>query len=134
LLWDVTSPETPEACRIDKWLWCVRVFRSRALATDACRAGSVDLNGQAAKPSRDVRPGDEVVVRFGLLTRTLRVTGVPRARLGAALVPTVCDDLTPASEKEKPKRDALGHFLAREKGSGRPTKRDRRLLDRLLES
>jgi ribosome-associated heat shock protein Hsp15 len=119
--------------RLDKWLWAVRIFRTRSLATDACRAGSVEINEQPAKPARDVRAGERVVVRQGLVTRTLVVRGMPRSRVGAKIVPEYCEDLTPASEFEKAKTQPLQQLLAREKGAGRPTKRDRRLLDQLLD-
>jgi len=120
------------AGRLDKWLWSVRVFRSRSLASDACRAGSVAVNEQPAKPARDVRPGETITVRLGIVTRTLRVVDVPRSRVGAKLVARFCDDLTPPEELAKAKEQPLQQMLAREKGSGRPTKRDRRLLDRFL--
>ena len=126
-----TAPVSP-AGRLDKWLWSVRVFRSRSLASDACRAGSVAVNEQLAKPARDVRPGETVTVRLGIVTRTLRVVDVPRSRVGAKLVTQFCDDLTPPEELAKAKEQPLQQMLAREKGSGRPTKRDRRLLDRLI--
>ena len=120
------------AGRLDKWLWSVRVFRSRSLASDACRAGSVAVNEQPAKPARDVRPGETITVRLGIVTRTLRVVDVPRSRVGTKLVARFCDDLTPPEELAKAKEQPLQQMLAREKGSGRPTKRDRRLLDRFL--
>jgi ribosome-associated heat shock protein Hsp15 len=123
---------TPEAGRIDKWLWAVRIFRTRSLATDACRAGSVTVNGQAAKPSRDAHPGETIVVRQGLIRRTLKVLAVPPARLGAKLVANFCEDQTPPEEFAKARAQRVQQFLARAKGSGRPTKRDRRLLDRLF--
>jgi ribosome-associated heat shock protein Hsp15 len=128
------SISATSSCRLDKWLWAVRLFKTRSLATDACRAGSVDVNAQPAKPSRDVRGGEEIVVRQGLVTRTLRVVGLPLSRVGAKLVPDYCTDLTPPEEFEKARQQPLQQLLAREKGSGRPTKRDRRLLDQLLES
>ena len=124
--------ESPPAERIDKWLWAVRVFRTRSLATDACRAGSVTVNGQPAKPARAVHPGDRVIVRLGLIHRTLEVRGVPRARVGAALVGAYCADHTPPAEYEQARARRVEQFLARAKGSGRPTKRDRRRLDRLF--
>ena len=123
---------TPEAGRIDKWLWAVRIFRTRSLATDACRAGSVTVNGQPAKPSRDTRAGEVIVVRQGLIRRTLKVLAVPPARLGAKLVANFCEDQTPPEEFAKARAQRVQQFLARAKGSGRPTKRDRRLLDRLF--
>jgi ribosome-associated heat shock protein Hsp15 len=118
--------------RLDKWLWTVRLFKTRSLATDACRAGSVAVNGQAAKPSRDLRSGETVILKQGLITRTLHVVGFPSSRVGAKLVPLYCEDRTPPEEFEKIKVSPIEHFLAREKGSGRPTKRDRRRLDQLL--
>ena len=123
---------SPEAGRIDKWLWAVRIFRTRSRATDACRAGSVTVNGQPAKPSRDARPGEVIVVRQGLIQRTLKVLAVPPARLGAKLVADFCEDQTPPTEFAKARAQRVQQFLARAKGSGRPTKRDRRLIDRLL--
>lgn len=123
---------SPEAERIDKWLWAVRIFRTRSRATDACRAGSVTVNGQPAKPSRDARPGQVIVVRQGLIQRTLKVLAVPPARLGAKLVADFCEDQTPPAEFAKARAQRVQQFLARAKGSGRPTKRDRRLIDRLL--
>ena len=118
--------------RLDKWLWAVRVHRSRALATDACRAGSVMVDDVVAKPARDVRPGETVQVKVGLMTRTLRVIGAPRSRVGAKLVADYCTDLTPPEELAKARAHPVQQVLAREKGSGRPTKRDRRLLDELF--
>lgn len=119
--------------RLDKWLWAVRVFKTRSLATDACRAGSVQINQEPAKPAREVRVGEEIAVRQGIVTRTLRVVGLPRSRVGPKLVADFCTDLTPPEEFAKAREQRVQQLLAREKGSGRPTKRDRRLLDRLLE-
>lgn len=110
----------------------MRIFRTRSLASDACRAGSVVINDLPAKPARDVHPGETVIVKQGLVSRTLRVVDVPRARVGAKLVPNFCSDLTPPEEFAKAKENHVQQILAREKGSGRPTKRDRRLLDNLL--
>jgi len=121
------------AARLDKWLWAMRVFKTRALATDACRAGSVEVNELAAKPAREVHAGEIVTVRQGLFTRTLRVGGVPRSRVGAKLLPEYCVDLTPPEEYERLRERSVQQVLAREKGSGRPTKRERRLIDGLFE-
>jgi len=128
------SDDSPTAdARLDKWLWAVRLFKTRALATDACRAGSVDLGGQPVKPAREVHPGEIVTVRQGLVTRTLRVVASPPGRVGAKRVPEYCLDLTPPAEFEKLREHRLQQVLAREKGSGRPTKRDRRAIDRLFD-
>ena len=118
--------------RVDKWLWCVRIFKTRSLATDACRAGSVEAGGVSAKPARDVHAGEIVRVRQGLVTRTLVVRGVPPGRVGAKRVAEFCEDRTPPEEFEKVRAQRVQQVLAREKGSGRPTKRDRRALDRLF--
>jgi ribosome-associated heat shock protein Hsp15 len=118
--------------RLDKWLWAVRLFRTRSLAADAIRAGSVAINDLPAKPAREVHAGETVTVRQGLVLRTLRVVGAPASRVGAKLVPNFCTDLTPESEFEKVRLQRMQHVLARAKGSGRPTKRERREIDRLF--
>lgn len=129
--------ETPggvaSGARIDKWLWAVRVFKTRPAATEACRAGSVEIANLAVKPSREVRPGETIRVQQGVVTRTLRVVGSPRARVGAKLVPVYCEELTPPAEFEKAREQRIQHVLAREKGAGRPTKRDRREIERFFE-
>lgn len=118
--------------RLDRWLWAVRLFKTRALATDAIRARSVEINGRPAKPAREVHAGETVTVQQGLVLRTLRVLGAPESRVGAKLVAEYCVDLTPESEFAKAREQRLQHVLAREKGSGRPTKRERREVDRLF--
>jgi len=120
------------AGRLDKWLWAVRIFKTRSLASEACRAGSVAVNDLPAKPARDVRPGETIKVQLGLVQRTLKVVEVPRSRVGAKLVANFCDDLTPPEEFEKARQLPVQQLLAREKGSGRPTKRDRRRLDTIF--
>jgi ribosome-associated heat shock protein Hsp15 len=129
------SPAAEPVARLDKWLWSVRLFRTRSLATDACRAGSVAINEQPVKPARDIRAGEVITVRQGLVTRTVRVVALPRSRVGPKLVVEFCADLTPPEELAKAADPALRvqNLLLREKGSGRPTKRDRRLLDRLFD-
>ena len=111
----------------------MRVFKTRALATDACRAGSVAVNDLVAKPARAVHAGEVVAVKQGLFTRTLRVVGVPQSRVGAKLLPEFCADLTPPEEFDQLRERSRHQVLAREKGSGRPTKRERRRMDRLLD-
>lgn len=110
----------------------MRIFKTRGLAISACRAGNVEVAGQPAKPAREVRGGELIVLRQGVITRTLRVVAVPRSRVGAKLVPAYCTDLTPASEFEKAREQQVQHLLARARGSGRPTKRDRRAIDQLF--
>jgi ribosome-associated heat shock protein Hsp15 len=126
------STSSVDAVRIDRWLWAVRLYKTRSLASDACRAGSVVVDNHPAKPAREVRGGETVKVRQGLVERTLRVLAVPASRVGAKLVANFCADLTSPEEFAKAREHPLQHLLAREKGSGRPTKRDRRLIDQLL--
>lgn len=118
--------------RLDKWLWSVRVFKTRAEAAAVCRNGRVQVNGLDAKPGRDVHVGETVTARVGLITRTLKVVGVPKSRIAAKLLPAYVEDLTPAAEYERQKQAGLEHMLARERGRGRPTKKDRRDMGRLF--
>jgi ribosome-associated heat shock protein Hsp15 len=118
--------------RLDKWLWHVRVCKTRAEATALCRNGKVQVNGLDAKPGRDVHAGETVVARIGMVTRTLKILGHPRSRVGAKQVPEFAQDLTPAAEYERAKQASLEHMLARERGRGRPTKKDRREMGRLF--
>ena len=120
------------AARLDKWLWAVRLFRTRPLAAAACRAGEVTIDDRPLKPARDVRPGETIHVRQGVMRRTVVVIGVPPSRVGAARVPEFLEDRTPPEERQKVKEQAIQHLLARERGTGRPTKRDRRDLEAWL--
>ena len=129
----VAPAPAAKPARLDQWLWMVRIFRSRSLAADACRAGSVAVNDRFAKPAREVRPGECVSVRDGLVTRTLVVVASPRGRVAARWVAGFCTETTPESEWAKAREAGVQQLLAREKGSGRPTKRDRRLLARLFD-
>ncbi len=122
-----------DECRLDKWLWSVRVFKTRAEATAACRRNCVQINELDAKPGRNVNTGEVVKIRIGLITRTVKVLSHPRSRVGAKQVPQFMADLTPAAEYEKAKQASLEHFLARERGKGRPTKKDRRDMGRLFD-
>ena len=119
--------------RLDKWLWTVRIFKTRGLATEACRAGSVKVGAQPAKPSRDVRAGETISVQQDLVTRTLVVRAIPLRRIGPKLVADFCDDQTPPEEFAKARVQPVQQFLTRPKGAGRPTKRERREIDRLFE-
>lgn len=112
--------------RIDKWLWCVRAFKTRADAAEACRNGAVTVNGNEAKPGRDVRVGDKITVRLSGLTRTLEVLGLPRSRVAAKELPALVTDLTPAEEYERARQAHLDILAPRDAGAGRPTKKDRR--------
>jgi len=121
-----------DECRLDKWLWSVRTYKTRAEATDACRGNFVQVNGLHAKPGRDIHVGEIVTARIGLMTKTLRVRGLPKSRIGAKLLSEFVEDLTPAAEYERAKQAGLEHMLARERGLGRPTKKDRRSMAKLF--
>jgi ribosome-associated heat shock protein Hsp15 len=129
----VTSLDDESPARLDKWLWAVRVFKTRPLATEACRAGNVMIGEIAAKPARAVRAGEIVTVQQGVMMRTFRVVGSPKSRVGAALVPEFCVELTPPEEFAKARELRVQQIMARAPGTGRPTKRDRRLHDRLFD-
>ena len=115
--------------RLDQWLWAVRVFKTRSLAVTAIRAGHVRINGENAKPAREPRAGELVTARIGVMTRTLRVIGAPPSRVAGKLVAEFAEDLTPPEELEKMRALAFGAPGSRARGSGRPTKRERRELD-----
>lgn len=119
--------------RIDKWLWSVRLFKTRALATAACRAEAVRVNEQPIKPARVLHADEIISVRQGIITRRVRFIAAPPSRVGAKLVPDYYEDLTPPEEYEKLKTAPAEQFLTRERGAGRPTKRERRLIDQLLD-
>ena len=117
-----------ESLRVDKWLWAARVFKTRGLAADACDGGKVDVNAHAAKPAKPLRPGD--VVRVTLPEgrhRTLKVARLADRRGSATVARALFEDLTPP----EPPRTRLAPPPRREAGAGRPTKRDRREIDRL---
>ena len=113
--------------RIDAWLWAVRQYKTRSAATAACRAGHVRVNGERAKAAQPVRPGDEVRVRVDGFDRMLVVRQTLVKRVSAALAATALEDRTPP----RPPREALPFIPVRDRGAGRPTKRERRDLDRL---
>lgn len=125
-------PQVMPACRLDKWLWSVRAFKTRADATAACRNNTVKVNELDAKPGRDIHVGEIVNVKSGLVLRTLKVTGIPRSRIAAKQLPEFVLDLTPPAEYERARQAGLEHQLARARGLGRPTKKDRRNLSRLF--
>jgi ribosome-associated heat shock protein Hsp15 len=112
--------------RVDKWLWAVRVFKTRTLATDACRAGHVKVNRAAAKPATVVRPGDTVEANCDGRERVLEVTGIIEKRVGASVAAACYVDHSPPP----PPANTQPPNFARDRGAGRPTKRDRRQLDR----
>ncbi len=120
-----------QSVRIDKWLWAVRVYKTRNQAAEACRAGKVKMDGLAAKPSRDVKAGDVIEISFPPIKKTLEVIVPIKNRVGAKLVPEFANDLTPQEEYDKLKHLKEINFERRDHGTGRPTKKQRRLIDYL---
>lgn len=123
----------PEEVRIDKFLWCVRLYKTRSLATEVCRKGKVRCKDEPVKPSREVKPGDEYTIHDHGIVRRIRVVELLKNRVGAKLVSTYIEDLTPAEEFEKLSLLHNRGFERRDRGVGRPTKRERRDIDRLKE-
>ena len=115
--------------RIDKWLWAARIFKTRSLAADACKSGRVTLNGAQVKPSRTVKEGDEVGVKKSPVTYTFRVKQAIENRVGAKLLPDILEDITTPEQHEILEMQRISGFVGRAKGTGRPTKKDRRALD-----
>lgn len=115
--------------RLDKWLWAARIFKTRTLAADACKNGRVTINGAQAKPSRTVKPGDEVGVRKPPVTYTFRVRQAIEKRVGARLLPDVLENITPPEQLAALELSRISGFVGRAKGTGRPTKKDRRALE-----
>lgn len=118
----------PAAVRIDKWLWAVRVYKTRSQATEACRQGRVTIAGQLVKPSRDARINDIISAKTGDITRTVKVLKTLEQRVGAQAAKEFAEDLTPPSEYEKRREPVLQPLFYRPKGTGRPTKKDRRQM------
>lgn len=120
-----------EDTRIDKYLWAIRVYKTRADATDACKGNKVHINGVTAKPSRSVHTGDVITVRKNEVTFTYRVLELVEKRQGAKLVAQFAENLTPQEELDKMHRPVETFFLKRDRGTGRPTKKERRQMDGL---
>lgn len=123
-----------QGTRIDKWLWAVRIFKTRSLATEACRAGKVRCSGVAVKASREIRPGDICMVSSGPIVRTLKVRDPIQNRVNAKLAVNCYEDLTPPEEYEKLKMMRDMKQGIRPRGLGRPTKKERRELDDFSET
>ncbi|MCI5619306.1 MAG: RNA-binding S4 domain-containing protein [Rikenellaceae bacterium] len=120
-----------DSTRIDKYIWAIRLFKTRSEATEACNGNKVQLNGVAAKPSKTVKAGDSISVRKGAVQYSYKVLKIAENRMGAQLVPEFAENLTPQSELDKLHAPRETFFVKRDRGSGRPTKKDRREMDAL---
>ncbi|NNL00814.1 MAG: hypothetical protein HKP39_00925 [Eudoraea sp.] len=119
--------------RIDKYLWCTRYYKTRNMATEACKKGHVRINGKAVKPSREVYKLDEIVVRKNQINYELNVLDIPPGRVGAKLVDIYRKDTTPKEAFQNTELLRLSKNHYREKGLGRPTKKERRDIDDYLD-
>lgn len=118
--------------RIDKFLWSVRIFKTRTVASEACKSGRVTMSGQFVKSSRDVKEGDIIEVKKNPIWRKYKVKKLLKSRVGAKLVEEHVEDLTPKEELEKLEMIRKSGILSRPRGYGRPTKKDRRDIEKLL--
>ena len=118
--------------RLDKWLWSVRIFKTRTIASEACKKGRVTINGVQAKPSKMVKEGDTVSVRKAPVTYTFRVLQAIENRVGAKLVPDMMQNITPQDQYDLLEMNRIAGFVKREAGLGRPTKKDRRDMEDFL--
>lgn len=119
--------------RVDKYLWCIRFFKTRSIATNACKKGQVKLNDIALKPSKEIFGGELLSIRKNQINYRIEVLDLPKSRLGAKLVDLYRKDKTPKEEFEKTELLKYSKDYYRQKGSGRPTKKDRRDIDDFFE-
>ncbi len=122
-----------EPVRIDKWLWAMRVYKTRSLASEACRGGKVKMKGQDLKPSKVVKIDEVYSIQIAHITKTIKVIAISDKRLSPKLVVDFFEDLTPKEEYLKPTLLKNLQFFKRNKGTGRPTKKERRELDDLTD-
>lgn len=123
-----------EEVRVDKWLWAVRVFKTRSIASDACKKGRVMIGGVALKPSRNIRVGDVVQVRKAPITFSFKVLALADKRMGAKMVPDFMENVTPPDQYEIMELNKISGFVDRQRGTGRPTKKERRDLEQFTDS
>ena len=116
--------------RIDKYLWCVRLYKTRSIASEDVKSGKVLLNQMSVKPSRELKVGDVFTVQYHGFSKSYKVIGIPKSRVGAKLLEDLIVDCTPPEEIEKLEFLKLAKNLQRDKGQGRPTKKERRDLDK----
>ena len=120
--------------RIDKWLWAVRLYKTRSIAAEACKKGHVSMNGVNLKPARTIKVGDVVQVRKSPITLSLKVLQTIENRVSAKLVPEMLQDVTPPEQYELLEMSKMSGFVDRAKGTGRPTKKERRSLDSFFDA
>ena len=119
--------------RIDKWLWAVRVFKTRSIATDACKKGKILIQNVQVKPSRVVKVGDVIQVKFNPVIYSFKVLAIAQNRMNAKLVPGFMENVTPPDQLELIELGKIAAKNARDRGTGRPTKKERRDIDDFFE-
>jgi ribosome-associated heat shock protein Hsp15 len=124
--------DNPPSIRIDKWLWAVRIYKTRALSTDACRSNHVKINGLAVKASHTTRIGETLDITLPELTKTVKVLGIIDQRVSGTVAKDYVEDLTPPSFYQTQRDPVQQPLFVRKKGTGRPTKKDRRAMDELM--
>ncbi|MDD2474816.1 MAG: S4 domain-containing protein [Dysgonamonadaceae bacterium] len=123
-----------EAVRIDKWLWAVRIFKTRTIASEACKKGRILIDNNSVKSSRMIRIGDVVQVKKPPIIYSFKVLDLSQKRMGAKLVTNFMENVTPPEEYEILELNKLSGFIDRQRGSGRPTKKDRRDLEQFTDN
>lgn len=122
-------PKYGDSARIDKWLWAARIYKTRSLAVDAIKNGRVTIGGSLVKPSRTIKAGEVISVRKPPVTYSFKVLACIESRVGVKLLPQVYENVTDPQEYEKLEMSRISGFVDRQRGSGRPTKKERRQLD-----
>lgn len=122
-------PKFGDSARIDKWLWAARVYKTRSQAVEAIKNNRVTIDGSAVKPSRTIKACDVISVRKPPITFSFKVIACLETRVGAKLLPQVYENVTPPEEYEKLEMSRISGFVDRQRGTGRPTKKERRQLD-----
>ena len=122
-----------EQARIDKWLWAVRIYKTRSIAAEACKKGHVSIGDRTAKPAHNIRVGDIVNVKKAPITYSFRVLKCAENRVGAKLVPDLMENITSQEQYEILEMSRISGFVDRARGTGRPTKKERRDLDQFVE-
>ena len=125
----VLRPESLSVARIDKWLWAARIFKTRSIAADAIKNGRVTIQGMNVKPSRMVKVGEVISVRKPPVTYSFKILKTIEQRVGAKLLPEIYENVTTPDQYELLEMNRISGFIDRQRGTGRPTKKDRRALD-----
>ena len=123
-----------EEVRVDKWLWAVRIFKTRTIASESCKKGRVMVNNISVKPSRTIRKGDIIQVRKPPVTYSFKVLALADKRMGAKMVPDFMENITPPDQYEILELNSISGFVDRQRGTGRPTKKERRDLEQFTGS